>query len=322
MELGHDVPDANSKIRDPRTLAMRVSLFASVLMLGGKLTAYFLTHSAAMFADAAESVVHGVATGFATFSLWYASRPADAGHPYGHGRIVYLSTGFEGALVLAASIAVFAGGIDNFLHRPKLTHMEVGLIIAGALAAFNLVLGLSLVSIGKKYNALVLVANGKHVLSDFWTTAAAIIGLGLVRMTGVYWLDPVAALLIGAYIMYTGITLLQQAYSGLMDKVDPEVYEKIEAAVIDAVKSEVISDYHELRCRQLNDEIIVESHMLVPGKMPLHDAHRRVTSVEQRVRELFPKRRMHIVTHIEPREHDTAHPADHPHQQDGKVNGE
>jgi cation diffusion facilitator family transporter len=295
---------------------MRISLLASVLMLAGKLTAYLLTNSAAMFADAAESVVHGVATGFAAFSLWYASRPADTSHPYGHGRIVYFSTGFEGALVLAASVAVMRSGVLGLIYTPQLSRLGLGLTIAGGLAGLNLILGLALIRTGRRHNALVLVANGKHVLSDFWTTAAAIVGLLLVKLTGRIWLDPVAALLIGAWIMWTGIGLLRQAVSGLMDRVDPQLAARLDAELAEAVRSGRIADYHEVRCRRLNDEVHIETHVLLPGDTPLQEAHHRATQVENRLRALLPGQRVHVVTHIEPLAHDAAHPLGHPHRLD------
>lgn len=309
-------------IRDPRQFAMRVSLLASVLMLAGKLTAYAITNSTAMFADAAESVVHGVATGFAAFSLWYASRPADVSHPYGHGRIVYFSTGFEGALVLAASFAVMRSGVLGLLHEPQLERLGIGLGIAGTLAAINLVLGAALVRIGRKHNAIVLVANGRHVLSDFWTTAAAILGLVLVKLSGIVWFDPLVALLIGAWIMLTGVSLIRQAIAGLMDAVDPELAARFEAGLEDAVRTGRIMDFHELRCRRINDEIFVEAHLLVPGETPLHEAHHRATEVETVLRELVPGQRIHVVTHVEPLAHDAAHPAGHPHRLDTEADAE
>ncbi|HRX84427.1 MAG TPA: cation diffusion facilitator family transporter [Phycisphaerae bacterium] len=303
-------------VREPRQLAMRVSLGASVFMLAGKLLAYFLTHSTAMFADAAESVVHGVATGFAAFSLWYAARPADTEHPYGHGRIVYFSTGFEGALVLAASVTVMRSGVLGLMHEPPLERIGLGLAIAGVLAAFNCVLGATLVRIGRRHNALVLVANGKHVLSDFWTTAAAIVGLLLVKLTGHTWLDPLAALLIGAWIMFTGISLIRTSIAGLMDQLDPELATKVEAGLSDAVRRGRIANYHEVRCRRLNDEIFIDAHLLVPGETQLDEAHHRATEVENTLQALFPDQRVHIVTHVEPLAHDAAHPKGHPHRLD------
>jgi cation diffusion facilitator family transporter len=303
-------------LRDPRKLVMQISLSVSVLMLTGKLTAYFLTNSTAMFADAAESVVHGVATAFAAFSLWYASRPPDADHPYGHGRIVYFSTGFEGALVLAASIAVLYSGVRGFIDEPQLDRLGLGLTIAGGLAAINLLLGVALVRVGKKHHAVVVVANGKHVLSDFWTTAAAILGVTAVKLTGIVWLDPLAALLIGGWIMFSGIGLIRESIAGLMDTLDPRLLTEVEGHLRSAVDAGTITDFHELRCRRLNDAVFIDMHLLIPGGSSLHEAHRRASAVEESLRTMLPGEHVQIITHLEPSEHDSAHPAGHPHRLD------
>jgi cation diffusion facilitator family transporter len=290
---------------------MLISLLASVVMLTGKLTAYFLTQSTAILSDAAESLVHGAATGLAAYSLWYAARPADAGHPYGHGRIAYFSAGFEGALILGASIAVILSGVLGLIRGPALRHLGVGLTIAGALALINLVLGLMLVRVGRKHNTLILIANGKHVLSDMWTTGAAILGVGLVLLTGLTWLDPVAAMCIGVYIMATGAKLIRKAVAGLMDQVDPDVSRRLIDGLQQAAREGVIVDFHQLRCRQINDELWVDVHLLVPGELPTAEAHARVTQAEQSIRDLFSSSRIHITSHAEPAEHTAAHPGGH-----------
>jgi len=297
--------------RDPRKIVMLVSLLASGVMLAGKLTAYFLTHSAALFSDAAESVVHGAATALATYSLWYAAKPADSGHPYGHGRIAYFSAGFEGALVFIAAVTVVYSGVYGLIHGPELRNLGIGLGIAAALAVINCALGLTLVRIGRKQNALILVANGKHVLSDAWTTGGAILGVGLVMLTGKQWLDPLAAIAIGFYIMLTGVSLIRQSYAGLMDQVRPELSQRLIGGLNETVRAGLISDFHQLRCRQINDELWVDVHVLVPGELPTFEAHERVTRAERSVSGLFPDERIHITAHIEPADHYVAHPGGH-----------
>lgn len=297
--------------RDYRKLAITISLLASVLMLVGKLSAYFLTHSAAIFSDAAESVVHGVATGFAAFSLWYAAHPPDERHPYGHGRIAYFSAGFEGALVVAAAITVVWNGVVGLIRGPELSHLGVGIAISGVLAAINLVLGLALVREGRKHNALILVANGQHVLSDMWTTVAAIIGIALVMLTGQEWLDPLAALIIGGWIMLSGFSLVRQSISGLMDAVDPALMAQLSDELRRHVERNFIAGFHQLRCRRLNDQLWVDVHVLVPGDMRASDAHMHATQVEESIRGSLPDYTVHITSHIEPDDHEAAHPDGH-----------
>ena len=296
---------------DPRKIVMNLSLLAALVMLAGKLTAYSLTHSAAILSDAAESVVHGVATAFAAFSLWYAAQPADAGHPYGHRRIAYFSAGFEGALILAAALAVMWSGVSGLIHGVQLRNLGVGLTIAGSLAIINLVLGIALVRIGRKHNALILISNGKHILTDVLTTAAAVVGVGLVMLTGISWLDPLAALLIGASIMVSGARLARTSFAGLMDQVDPDLTQRLITGLGGCVGDGLIAGFHQLRCRRTDDEVWVDVHVLIPGELPMNTAHVRVTSVEEALRELFPQDRMHITSHLEPADHEAAHPGGH-----------
>lgn len=297
--------------RDPQRRIMNLSLAASLLMLVGKMTAFVVTNSTAILSDAAESVVHGVATGLAAFSLWYAARPADPGHPYGHGRIAYFSAGFEGALVFAAAIAIISSAVMALIHGPRLHNLMTGLLISVALAAINLALGLALVAVGKKHNTLILIANGKHVLSDVWTTLAAILGVGLVMVTGAPWLDPLAGLLIGAYVLISGYRLLRHAFGGLMDEIDSRLVEAIHAELQGARERRRITYYHQLRCRTLNDEVWIEVHMLVPRELSVQEAHGRVTQVEEAIRQRLEPDKVRITTHIEPDDHRAAHPEGH-----------
>jgi cation diffusion facilitator family transporter len=291
---------------------MRASLLVAVLMLVGKLGAYWVTGSAAILSDAAESVVHGFATGIAAISLWYAHRPADRQHPYGHGKIAFFSAGFEGALIFAAAAFIFYSSILSLIRGPELQQLGIGIAITGALGLVNLALGLALVTIGKKHNALILVANGKHVLTDMWTSLGVVIGVGIVWVTDILWLDPVIAMLVATNILVSGTALMLRAYHGLLDEADRDQTQTLMACLEEAVESGEISAYHQLRHRQTNDVMWVELHMLQPGEMPLDEAHRKVTVVEERLRDAFPAYRVHVTTHIEPAAHDRAHPQGHP----------
>jgi len=298
-------------IKDPGKAAIRISLAVSVLMLAGKLTAYFLTHSTAILGDALESVVHCAATGLAALAYWYAAKPADPEHTYGHGRIAYFSAGFEGALVLAAALAVMASGIRGLLYGPDLKHVGAGLAITGALALINLALGIFLIRVGRKQNAMILIANGKHVLSDVWTTAAAVIGLTLVLIFRVDLLDPIAALVISVVIMTGGVSLVKGAYRGLMDKADPAVRDALIRELRERQAEGLIEQYHQLRCRGTENELWIDVHLLLPGELKLESAHTRVTLLEEALRGLFPDRRVYVTSHIEPVAHADAHPEGH-----------
>ncbi len=296
---------------DIRYLVMGISLGVSVLMLAGKLTAYFITGSAAILADASESVVHLAATGFAAYSLWYSLQPADDCHPYGHGRISFFSAGFEGALVFMASLAVIGSGAYGLWRGPQVREIGVGIAITFVLALINLALGAVLVIVGKRNNSIVLIANGKHVLTDVYTTAAAIVGLLLVLLTDRAVLDPLAAIAIGILIMAGGFSLLRSAVAGLMDRMPPDLSRKLDESVVACRAGSIIRDVHELRARVLNDEIWLEMHVLVDGKISVTEAHDAVTDFEDKLDHALSHYRLRISSHIEPLEHGHAHPDGH-----------
>lgn len=297
--------------RDIRKAAMGLSLAASVLMLAGKLTAYHLTNSAAIFSDACESMVHGVATTLAAFSLWYADQPADNRYLYGHGKIVYFSAGFEGALILVAGLAVLYASLTVLVGAGGVQRLGWGLAITGGLGLVNLALGLLLVAVGKRHHSLVLVANGQHVLSDMWTSLGAVAGLGLVGLTDQQWIDPLTGLAIGGQILYTAVMLVRRAYFGLMDRADPDITDKLVSALERAVREQGLVGFHQLRHRHSNDQIWVEVHLLIAGSTSTELAHRKASETERFIREALPDNVVWVTSHVEPADHETAHPEGH-----------
>jgi cation diffusion facilitator family transporter len=296
---------------DIRAAIMAASLAVSVLMLVGKLGAYFLTGSAAILSDAAESVIHGIATGIAALSMWYTRRPASRTHPYGFGKLAYFSAGFEGSLILSAALFIYYEAIRSLIAGPELKQLDWGLLITGGLAAINLVLGLSLVAVGKRHNDLILVANGKHVLTDMWTSALVVIGVFIVWLTDILWLDPATAIFAASNIVWSAVGLMRRSFSGLLDEADPAHSAQIIEALNAAKRDGLIHDHHQLRLRHSHQNIWVELHMLMPGTLPVSDAHTAVTRVEKSIQELFPQFQVHVTTHIEPSAHASAHPEGH-----------
>lgn len=296
---------------NPKRTAIHLSLIAALLMLVGKWVAYRLTGSSAIFSDAAESVVHIAATSIAAFSLWYSGQPADAQHPYGHGRIAFFSAGLEGGLILIASLAILYTAIEALIRGPELDELHIGLAITAALAAVNLALGLFLVRTGRKHNSLVLVANGQHVLTDMWTSVGVVAGVAVVHFTGILWLDPVVAILVGLHILRSAVNLMQQSYSGLMDSADPATTELILESLRGSVDAGLLADFHQLRHRRIEMHIFMEVHLLLPGDLTVSQAHQQVNTVEDRLREALAGQQLHVTSHVEPEQHHEAHPDGH-----------
>lgn len=296
---------------DMQKVAMGASLGVAVLMLVGKLIAFYISGSMAILSDAAESVVHIVATGVAALSLWYSRQPASRQHPYGHGKVAFFSAGFEGALILSAAIYIIFVSIQALIMGRDLHNLGMGLLITAALAAVNLALGLFLITTGKRTNSLILVANGHHVLTDMWTSLGVLGGVFIVWVTNIQWLDPLVAIAAGLNILYVSVSLIRQSFRGLLDEADTAKTEKLLECLNGAVNEGLIEGYHQLRHRHSNDVIWIELHMLLPGDVILREAHRCVTKVEQRMEALFPECQVHLTTHLEPVRHHIAHPEGH-----------
>ena len=288
---------------------MAASLAVAVVMLVGKLGAFSLTGSSAILSDALESVIHLVATGIAAFSLWYAARPADPRHPYGHGKVAYFSAGFEGALILMAAVIIGVEAVRALLAGPELQRLGTGLLITAALAAVNAGLGYWLIRTGRQTGSVVLVANGQHVLTDMWTSLGVLVGVGLVWATGLVWLDPVVALLAGANIAYSAAKLMREAASGLMDSADAADTARLTAALDAAVAARAIAGYHQLRHRRANDGAFAEVHLLFPDGMALSEAHHRATEVEAALRIALGGDAL-VTSHLEPEHHEHPGPTD------------
>lgn len=290
---------------------MGLSLGVSLLMLVGKVGAAFLTGSTAILSDAAESVIHLFATGFAGFSLWYAATPPDPDHPYGHGKISYFASAVEGTLILIAALVIGTMAVRDLLVGPSLRQLDVGLYLMGGLTVVNLALGTYLVRVGRRTNSLVLVSNGQHVLTDMWTSLGVIVGVGLVWGTGIAWLDPVAGLFVAGNILWTASGLLRRSIYGLMDEADPDATEALLDELTEAKADGTIAEFHQVRYRRSGDQVWVEYHLMFPGEMSIREAHARSHEVEERVDALFPDEAVYVTAHLEPRRHDDAHPEDH-----------
>lgn len=279
------------------TLAMRLSLAAGFLMLVVKVGAYLLTGSAAVLGDAAESVVHVAAVMFASFSLGLRHKPADADHPYGHSKIAFFSAGVEGALILLAALYIIFEALRRWLEKMPPSNLNQGLALTALTIVINAVLGIYLLKTGRKAGSLILEANGKHVLTDVWTSLGAIVGLGLVAVTGWPGWDPLCGLIMAANIIWTGYGLMRQSVGGLMDTADPKLNAALEATLRQETSRHGIQ-FHALRHRDAGEMHYVEVHLLFPDDILLRDAHRMATEIEHAVQASVESPVL-ITTHLE-----------------------
>jgi cation diffusion facilitator family transporter len=305
--LGQPVSSADGRpLVAQQKFAITLSLIVGFLMLAGKTYAYWITGSAAILSDAAESVVHVFAVAFAAVSLWISLKPADTDHPYGHEKIGFFSAGMEGMMIVLAACYIIYEAIEKWLTGLDVQNIGSGTLLVSAAALINGALGGFLVWQGKRTNSIILVANGKHVLTDSWTSLGVIVGLLLVLWTGWLPFDPIVAILVALNILWSGSRLIRQSVGGLMDEVDPAVERRLRQVLDDETQKRGIW-YHELRYRHSGNSLWVEFHLLFPKGSPIEEAHWAATEIEAAVKNAFPVP-VHLSTHLEPREdHDVVH---------------
>jgi len=255
-----------------RLRAGLISLVVGVGLLGAKYLAYLWTGSTAVLSDALESIVNVLAAIFALGGLVFAGRPADRNHPYGHGKIEFFAAGFEGGLIAFAAVLIMWQAFQGLLHGVVVRNLDSGLLLVLGAGLVNLLLGLYLVRTGRRTASLTLLADGQHVLSDAWTSGGIVVGLLLVRFTGLTWLDPLVAALVALNLLVTGVRLVRHAASGLLDEEDTPLLHKLVGSLGSRLHGGVIR-FHNLRAIRAGRFHHVEAHIVVPEFWPVDRAH-------------------------------------------------
>jgi cation diffusion facilitator family transporter len=277
-----DPPVSIAEDASIRLRAGVISLAVSVVLLGAKYAAYRLTGSTAILSDALESIVNVVAAVFALGGLVFAGRPADRNHPYGHGKIEFFSAAFEGGLIAFAAVLIIYEVARSLIRGVEVRQLEAGLGIVLAAGVVNLLLGKFLVRTGRRHSSLTLVADGQHVLSDFWTSIGIVAGLILVRVTGLAWLDPVVAALVALNLMWTGVRLVRHAAGGLLDEEDTALLGRLLEVLQQHVGQGVIRVHH-LRAIRAGRFHHVDAHLVVPEFWSVDRAHELAETLAARV---------------------------------------
>lgn len=285
---------------------MRLSFFVGLFMLACKTYAYVITGSAAILSDAAESVVHILAVGFATYSMWLSLKPADEDHLYGHEKISFFSAGFEGAAIILAALFIYYESIPKIISGEEVENIGLGIFFIIGATLINLILSIFLIRKGKKHKSLILEANGKHTLTDSWTSFAAIMALVLVKLTGIGLFDPIIAILAATNILWTGGKLIKKSVTGLMDQIDPGIHKQI-VEILHRETKEKKLQFHHLRVRSLGHKILIEFHLLFPEDLMLSSAHEIASQIEHSLKSSLDMG-SEILTHLEiKKSHDATH---------------
>ena len=295
-----DPPSAPRPTGGPSAPAYALLSVATALVtITLKLTAWKLTDSVGLLSDAIESFVNLLAALVAFWALTVAKKPADPEHAFGHTKAEYLASGFEGMAIIAAAAGIAAAAIDRLQHLRPLTDVGAGLLVSVAASVLNGVVAFILLRAGRRLDSITLRADGWHLLTDVWTSAGVLVGVGLVWWTGWLVLDPVVALLVSANIVWTGMKLLHETGHGLLDRaLNEEDLTKIET-VLEGFRARG-AEFHELRTRAAGPRRFVQMHVLVPGSWSVQKGHDLLEEVEAALVAVLPG--ASVITHLEPLE--------------------
>lgn len=264
-----------------------LSLIIGFLMFIFKTLAYLITDSTAIFSDAAESVVHVAATGMALYSIYLSAKPADEDHLYGHGNVEYFSAGVEGFLIILAAVTIIYSSIKDLIFGVETSSLDVGTIIIAIASVVNILLGLFLVRKGKKTNSLILVADGKHVLTDSFTSFGVVFGLILVLITGIKVIDPIIAIFVAANILFTGYKLVRESIGGLMHETDKEMLSMI-VEKLKSIRKDYWIDIHHLRFWKSGERVFIDFHLILPYYLSVKESHLEEEFIEKNLLEIIP----------------------------------
>lgn len=266
----------------PEKTALRISLLVSFLSLVLKISGFWITNSTTALSDAAESVIHVIAVSFVYYGLILSSKPADEKHLYGHERVEFLSVGVEGFVIVLAGITIIYQSVENYLFGHDLQHLMSGVFLIGGAGLVNLALGTYLIKVGKRENNMIVISNGKHTLTDVWTSAGAVATLLIIKFTGFLLLDSIIAVLLAFYVMYEGYKLLKYSIDGLMDSRNPDIDEAIRDELSKELPGSMI-EVHNLRHRTTGSTTWIELHAVFKENVSLKKAHDDATLLEKRL---------------------------------------
>ena len=283
-----------------------LSIATAVVTITFKSGAYLLTGSVGLLSDAAESVVNLVAAVVALIALRVAARPPDHNHHYGHGKAEYFSAGVEGLMIFAAAAVILVSAFQRFLHPAALESLGLGLAISAVASVLNAVVGLLLLRVGRQHRSVTLIADGKHLITDVWSSTGVLIGVLLVGITGWHRLDAVVAALVGLNILVTGFRLVAGSVTALLDVALPESEQARVREVLDTFASDDV-ELAELRTRESGRHRFVSLTVRVPGEWTVRRGHDVADRVEVAIAQALPG--TSVQTHLEPREEAVSGPS-------------
>ncbi|MES2653423.1 MAG: cation diffusion facilitator family transporter [Bacteroidota bacterium] len=264
----------------PKKKAILISLCISIILMLAKFVAYFLTNSNAILTDAAESIVNVLASAFAFYSIYLTTLPKDENHPYGHGKVEFFSAFVEGVLIGIAGIIIILKSSYDLIYPKEISQLYEGAIIIGATGLINLVVGVYLINTGKKNKSITLEADGKHLLTDSISSGGLVVGIILIQLTQIYWLDGVVSIALGMYIIFNGYKLTRRSVGGLMDESNIDLVKDI-VKILQEHRQDSWIDVHNLRAQQYGAELHVDCHVTLPYYFDLNTVHQEISNIDR-----------------------------------------
>ncbi len=249
-----------------------------IVLFVAKLIAWRLTNSDAVFSDAMESIVNIIASFMGLYALYVAAKPKDEDHPYGHGKVEFITSGVEGTLIIFAGVVIIVQAVNSLLSNNVPGKLDWGIAIVAVTAIINYIMGYISLQKGLKEKSLVLQSSGKHLMTDTITTAGVVISLIIVYITKLFWLDAVVAILFGSYIIVVGYKIVRKSLSGIMDEQDLDLIEKI-AEILEKNREEDWIDVHNMKIQQFGANLHIDAHITFPYYYSLREAHQEMEKV-------------------------------------------
>lgn len=261
----------------------------SVVLMGGKFLAFELTNSVGILTDAMESIVNVAAGLISLYGLYRAAKPKDDDHPFGHGKIELISASIEGLLILIAGGLIIYEGIQRLLEPSTIEKLDVGIVVVAAAGVVNYALGWYSIRTGRRYNSIALVAGGRHLHSDTYSTIGLVVGLVLLYVTGIEWIDSALALIFGSIIAWTGISILRKTVAELTDEADKSYLEQILKTVSENPRPEWI-DIHNLKTIRYGSYLYVDCDLTLPWYFNIRQGHDACEGLRDAISKSFSDR--------------------------------
>lgn len=282
MSIAKQVPKNKEKM-----LIQAFTLVVGFFLLAIKFFAFFKTNSNAILTDALESIINVVAGSFGMYSLYLASKPHDKDHPYGHGKIEFISASIEGSLIFSAGFIMIVKAVYNFFNPIPLGHLDIGLVLVVFAGIVNFIIGSIAVKNGKKNSSLTLIASGEHLKADAYSSIGLLIGIGLILLTGFLWLDNIVAILMGVLIIVSGYKILKKSVAGIMDEADFALLDMVVYHLNDKRGNNWV-DIHNLRIIKFGEKIHIDCHATVPWYFNTVEVHTELKLIETNIKNVIP----------------------------------